>query len=311
MPAKVEQTEPCTTPLTPCSLALQELPAGGYPDLNLVQLQNPPCLELAALDSEVDRAPEFQKTALPLLSLPAPPLLPLLPTVEVGFSQDVQNAMWWEGVTDLEDLKSDEILHFLEKHKFSFNFSLRDIRQLRQAAKDAAKLEEAVAVQQRGAKRALDGQKLTPKAPTCPPPSWMLRQARGVPRMVERFPERTTTRRIEVGDLYYSQKKMSSTFRDGRSFDDLVDALDNGEVDPETAPFLKLEVVERPWSGKYRLFCSDNRRLWCLKKHKENMGDLVFVHCHVMRHQELKQARTHKRHFDTKNGGIQIKIRDR
>ena len=44
---------------------------------------------------------------------------------------------------------------------------------------------------------------------------------------------------------------------------------------------------------------------------KENMGDLVFVHCHVMRHQELKQARTHKRHFDTKNGGIQIKIRDR
>lgn len=136
-------------------------------------------------------------------------------------------------------------------------------------------------------------------------------QARGVPRMVERFPERTTTRRIEVGDLYYSQKKMSSTFRDGRSFDDLVDALDNGEVDPETAPFLKLEVVERPWSGKYRLFCSDNRRLWCLKKHKENMGDLVFVHCHVMRHQELKQARTHKRHFDTKNGGIQIKIRDR
>lgn len=51
----------------------------------------------------------------------------------------------------LRDLKSDEILHFLEKHKFSFNFSLRDIRQLRQAAKDAAKLEEAVAVQQRGA----------------------------------------------------------------------------------------------------------------------------------------------------------------
>ena len=51
----------------------------------------------------------------------------------------------------LRDLKSDEILNFLEKHKFSYNFSLRDIRQLRQAAKDAAKLEEP-AVQQRGAK---------------------------------------------------------------------------------------------------------------------------------------------------------------
>ena len=50
---------------------------------------------------QVDRAPEFQKTALPLLSLPAPPLLPLLPAVEVGFSQELRHELighdvaWW------------------------------------------------------------------------------------------------------------------------------------------------------------------------------------------------------------------------
>ena len=115
---------------------------------------------------------------------------------------------------------------------------------------------------------------------------------------------------LEVDEIFFSQRGMSRFFKDGRDIEELVDDLWCGRVDP-LAEFLTLDVVLRPWSGKYRFFSSHNRRLWCLKTHKMNMGGHpVYVRCKVVSKDALRLVQTNERHFDTRDGGQSIRIRE-
>ena len=51
----------------------------------------------------------------------------------------------------------------------------------------------------------------------------------------------------------------------------MIDALDRWEIDPFTAPFLKLKAVEYTCRGELRTHSLDNRRLYCLKVHQEHV----------------------------------------
>ena len=53
--------------------------------------------------------------------------------------------------------------------------------------------------------------------------------------------------------------------------------LDRWEVDPLAASWLVLEGVEYECGGKMQLKSNDNRRLYCLKKHQENVREQEWV----------------------------------
>ena len=53
--------------------------------------------------------------------------------------------------------------------------------------------------------------------------------------------------------------------------------LDRWEVDPLAAFWLVLEGVEYECGGKMQLKSNDNRRLYCLKKHQENVREQEWV----------------------------------
>ena len=73
--------------------------------------------------------------------------------------------------------------------------------------------------------------------------------------------------RIErkVDEIEYTQAWISSQFKDGKQFEDLMNDLDNGNVDPCVHPSMCLDVVEH--EGIY--YSIDNRRLYCLKEHQK------------------------------------------
>ena len=64
--------------------------------------------------------------------------------------------------------------------------------------------------------------------------------------------------------------------------------LDRWEVDPLAASWLVLEGVEYECGGKMQLKSNDNRRLYCLKKHQENVREqewVVYVRLRCARNQ--------------------------
>ena len=117
---------------------------------------------------------------------------------------------------------------------------------------------------------------------------------------------------IEVDQLFYSQRSISSRFSCGRPLVRLLQALQRGEV-RVTDEFLTLQVVQwKTWDQgekTMRLHSSDNRRLWCLKKYKNWLRQPVYVKCRVMTYEGFRHLRTNAEHFDTINNGTSIEIR--
>ena len=85
---------------------------------------------------------------------------------------------------------------------------------------------------------------------------------------------------VSIDNLLYSQQSCGVTFRDGSPLRQLVEELHSGLHDPLTSSFLQLEVIHR--DGK--LFSNDNRRLYCLKRYRDEIRQPVqvrFVQKHV------------------------------
>ena len=73
---------------------------------------------------------------------------------------------------------------------------------------------------------------------------------------------------VRVDDVRHTHDSISRKFKDGQSFADLINDLNHDRLDPLRESFLKLEVVEWPGQG---LFALNNRRLFCLKRHQEDI----------------------------------------
>ncbi|CAE8594255.1 unnamed protein product [Polarella glacialis] len=123
---------------------------------------------------------------------------------------------------------------------------------------------------------------------------------------------------VDVSELRYCQRTIKKLFRDGRSLHTLVTQLKSGEVDPMTADFLKLTVMERPErGGGSSFFSKDNRRLWCLKElQRIRDGSPVPVRVkfvswavqqdHWVLQEELRRFSANN---DTQNGGYDVILR--
>ena len=77
---------------------------------------------------------------------------------------------------------------------------------------------------------------------------------------------------MPVSDLRYSHNSVGPHFRDGGTFDALLQDLLSGRVKP--LKDLVLKVYHWPERGFYS---RNNRRLWCLKRYEREMGEAVFV----------------------------------
>ena len=95
---------------------------------------------------------------------------------------------------------------------------------------------------------------------------------------------------LNVSDLEYTQRGIKDEFGGGmdkgHSLHDLIDDLDEGRVDP--CRDLRLDEVV-PFQGRY--YSLNNRRLYCLKQHQQNVDWNVQVKCHV------RELETHARRF--------------
>ncbi|CAE8627428.1 unnamed protein product [Polarella glacialis] len=123
---------------------------------------------------------------------------------------------------------------------------------------------------------------------------------------------------VDVSELRYCQRSIKKLFKDGRSLNTLVTQLKSGEVDPMTADFLKLTVMERPErGGGSSFFSKDNRRLWCLKElQRIRDGSPVPVRVkfvswavqqdHWVLQEELRRFSANN---DTPNGGYDVILR--
>ena len=108
---------------------------------------------------------------------------------------------------------------------------------------------------------------------------------------------------VWVDELDYSQSNCRQTFQDGRALTQLVQELCQGKHDPLESDFLCLEVVKK----RGRLFSNDNRRLWCLKKYQEIIGQKVRV---KIRLEVLTRAAGRfAERFDTTVGNKTIRLR--
>lgn len=78
---------------------------------------------------------------------------------------------------------------------------------------------------------------------------------------------------VAVDDVEYSQENISPNFSCGRSLQTLIDELNGWAHYPlETNPFLLLEAVTTSnGRGARKIISNDNRRLYCLKTHQENV----------------------------------------
>lgn len=115
---------------------------------------------------------------------------------------------------------------------------------------------------------------------------------------------------IDVSKLRYSQRTCGRCFRDGRKCSDLIHDLKSGTVDPLTADFMKLSVIEkRDRHGKLALFSIDNRRLLCLKKHQQRCKSIVMARVRVLRYSDYKEVLRFWRNSDTDTDGLDIRVR--
>jgi len=75
-------------------------------------------------------------------------------------------------------------------------------------------------------------------------------------------PLRVYERTAFVHDLRYTRARIAARFGDGRHLNDLISELCSSRIVASSEAFLVLNVVR--YRG--RLFCLDNRRLWCLRQ---------------------------------------------
>jgi len=243
----------------------------------------------------------------------------------LNFSQELIRDLVAEGIGshhDLEHLSQGDLDRFLAQS----SLSLGDKGSLR------------AAVEQRGAKRQRSSSDQHPlsEASRAPPPSApplhlhvtvqpeMQQKPQPVPqpppyppasRLIEgEDTELCAIEEIEVDQLFYSQRSIIDHFKCGRPVVRLLQALQRGEVRLDH-PNLTLQVVEwKTWDQgekTMRLHSSDNRRLWCLKRYKNWLGQPVYVKCRVVTYEAYRHLRTNCEHFDTMNGGTSIEVRKR
>eukprot|EP00408_Alexandrium_pacificum_P053166 CAMPEP_0171242158 /NCGR_PEP_ID=MMETSP0790-20130122/45519_1 /TAXON_ID=2925 /ORGANISM="Alexandrium catenella, Strain OF101" /LENGTH=258 /DNA_ID=CAMNT_0011708895 /DNA_START=60 /DNA_END=832 /DNA_ORIENTATION=- len=86
-------------------------------------------------------------------------------------------------------------------------------------------------------------------------------------------PLRVYERIAFVRDLRYTRDRLPARFDDGRPLQELLGELRSSRVVASSAPFLVLNVVH----FKGRLFCLDNRRLWCLRQFQTQASHEVRV----------------------------------
>ena len=91
-------------------------------------------------------------------------------------------------------------------------------------------------------------------------------------------------RTVSVDEIFHSQQSCGITFTFGGTLRQLVEELHSGLHNPLSAPFLLLEVVQYD----DLLFSNDNRGLFCLKKYREESGQLVYVRARVTVMPELQ-----------------------
>ncbi|CAL1173104.1 unnamed protein product [Cladocopium goreaui] len=248
-----------------------------------------------------------------MAAAPVPPKAAIPAGWAWHFLQEVQEALRTEGVSNFENFTPEDTEQFLTRWKDRLN--LGDISQLRNGCNGVDSVHSVHTApwqlvpcpEKRGAKRQHSSDHL-PDAKRARP---MIAQVMAQPQQQEVcFREQVCYQILEVDEVFFSQRKMSRRFKDGRYVEELLDDLWQGRAHP-LDEFLHLDVVERPYSGKYRLFSNHNRRLWCLKQHKLNLGgEEVYVRCKIVPKETLRQVRTNQRHFDTRNGGQSIKLRD-
>ena len=98
---------------------------------------------------------------------------------------------------------------------------------------------------------------------------------------------------LPVTDLFYTQDSIKHGFTDGRSLDDLINALLGGDVDPCSDKFLELEAMRYPLFGKNTEpvpMCRNNRRLYCLKKNQERVSKPVIVKVKLSEWSEIQRT---------------------
>lgn len=127
-------------------------------------------------------------------------------------------------------------------------------------------------------------------------------------------PSLAVERIVDVSEIRFSQRSMRNRFQDGRSFEELIRALQMGDprCNPMTAEFLKLIVVEKAdASGQRALYSKDNRRLWCLKEFQKREGSRpVPVRVRILPWHDVLEACKFSKNYDTENDGREISVRD-
>jgi hypothetical protein len=99
---------------------------------------------------------------------------------------------------------------------------------------------------------------------------------------------------IDPNAVRFSQSSIRATFRDGRTIDQLAEALRSGAVDPAAVPPIRLFTRE----GK--LFTLDNRRLEAFRRANITVS-------YRMATAEEVEAESWK--FTTQNEGASIRVR--
>eukprot|EP00929_Paragymnodinium_shiwhaense_P039879 TRINITY_DN20886_c0_g1_i1.p1 TRINITY_DN20886_c0_g1~~TRINITY_DN20886_c0_g1_i1.p1 ORF type:complete len:521 (-),score=54.93 TRINITY_DN20886_c0_g1_i1:275-1837(-) len=96
------------------------------------------------------------------------------------------------------------------------------------------------------------------------------------------------SREVRVDKLLYTQASMSDTFRDGRTFEDLLEELQSNDPDwPLHQPFLHLQACDWPGRG---IFVVNNRRLRCLKLHQRRVHYPVCIKIQLIQLSEPQAA---------------------
>ena len=88
---------------------------------------------------------------------------------------------------------------------------------------------------------------------------------------------------MDLKDLLWTHDTIATEFNNGRQFEDLIQDLMSGEVDPlrddKECDFLIIECTEVTKENQY--FTKFNRRLWCLNEFQRRSGKKVRVRVNV------------------------------
>jgi len=116
---------------------------------------------------------------------------------------------------------------------------------------------------------------------------------------------------VPVKEVLFTHENIASKFKCGRKFEDLIEDLQSGKVNPKKARFLKLTGFEQQARGPNypgRYFCQNNRRLWCLKQFQERNPDKE-VKVRLVIQEFEKKAQIAMGALTTGNCGLRVTIR--